>query len=149
MEGRSRQHQTVEQRYRDADRDPLLHVFQHPAANRAVDIQMVADTRVRRGNHVRLAIDTESDVADQGFVDDRVDCVAVVAAAVTLTGYGCTSGFRVSQGSLPKSVRENVGAAAAAEGPVSGSFVSRRPSTRWCRSSRSHGWRDRRRYRPA
>src|SRR3954471_21311842 len=116
MKGRSRQHQTVEQRYRDADRDPLLHVFQHPAANRAVDVQMVADTRVRCGNHVRLLVDAESDVADQGFVDDGVDCVAVVAAAVTLTGYGCTRGFRVSQGSLPKSVRESVEMAAAQKG---------------------------------
>src|ERR1041385_2860017 len=118
MKRRLRQHQTVEQRYRDADGNPLLHVFQHPAANRAVDVQMFADTRVRRGNHVRLPIDAESDVADQGFVDDGVDCVAVVAAAVTLTGYGCTRSFRVSQGILPKSVRESVGMATAAKGPV-------------------------------
>src|SRR3954465_5456445 len=125
MEGRSRQHQTVEQRYRDADRDPLLHVFQHPAANRAVDVQMVADTRVRCGNHIRLPIDAESDVADERLVDDGVDCVTVVAAAVALPGYGCTRGFRISQGSLPKSGRENGGGAAAAKGPVSGSFGSR------------------------
>ena len=88
MESRSRQHQTVEQRDRDADGDRLLHVFQHPAANRAVNVKMVADTRVRCGDYLRLPIDAESDVADERLVDDGVDCLAVVAAAVTLTGDG-------------------------------------------------------------
>src|ERR1700759_2199073 len=93
MESRPGEDQTIDQRHRDAYRHSLLHVFQHAAANRAMDVETIVDARVSCGNYVRLTIDVESDVADQCFVDDGVDGVTVVAAAVALAGNGGARGL--------------------------------------------------------
>jgi len=93
MEGRPGENQTVEQRHCDAHWDSLLHVFQHPAANGAMDIQMVVYARVSCGDNVRLCLNVEPHVADQGFIDDGVDGVAIVATSVALAGNGGAGGL--------------------------------------------------------
>src|SRR5882757_11556105 len=126
VKGRSCENQAVQQRHRDADRQPLLQVLQHPPANRAVDVEPIVDARLSRRDYVRLAVDTESDVTDKGFVDDGVDRFALVAAAITLAGYGRSGGFGGGiQGCLRESTTEDVVTSETAKGPVCETFGSR------------------------
>jgi hypothetical protein len=68
----------VQQRHGDAHRQPLAGGEQRPAAGRAVQEQRVVDAHVQRGQHPRLAVDDEPEVAEVGLVEDRVHHVGVV-----------------------------------------------------------------------
>jgi hypothetical protein len=84
VERRAREHEPVEQRHGYADRDPGGQVAQHPARRRAVHVEEVAGARMKGGDDVRAAVDLEPDVAIQRLVEDRVDRLTVVAAALRL-----------------------------------------------------------------
>jgi hypothetical protein len=43
-----------------------------------VNVKLIVSARVARGYHVRLAIDGETDVADEALVKDLIDEFAVV-----------------------------------------------------------------------
>ena len=48
-------------------------------------INVVADARKHRWDNKRLAIDGESDVAGKGFIENFVDCIAIVNGANRFT----------------------------------------------------------------
>src|ERR1700738_3238929 len=105
VKSRSGEDQAIQQCDGDADRDARLHVFQHTAATRTMDIQPIPDTRVSSRQHVRLAVDTESDVTDESFIDDGVDRVAIVPATAFRARYRCSR--RLSCGIQEGSPRVN------------------------------------------
>jgi hypothetical protein len=82
VERRAREHDAVDQRDREAGVDAVLERAQRAAGGRAVDQHLVADARLQRRDHGRLAVVHEAEVADERLVEDRVDRVAVVEAAV-------------------------------------------------------------------
>ena len=84
VEDRPREHEPVEQGHGHADRNPGGEVAQHPARRRAVHVEQVADARVQRRDDVRPAAGLEPDVAVERLVEDRVDRLAVVTAALRL-----------------------------------------------------------------
>jgi hypothetical protein len=54
------------------------------AGGRAVDVEIVARAAVAGGNHKRLAVDHESDMADEAFIENFVGSGAVVNATMRL-----------------------------------------------------------------
>src|SRR5690349_4069919 len=80
MERRPRQHESIDQRYRDANVDALVERTQHPASGRSVNVDPVAYAGVPGRNDVRLSVEDKSDVADKTLVEDRVDLSFVVDA---------------------------------------------------------------------
>src|SRR5208337_612890 len=82
MERRTGQHQAVDMRYRNCYRRSLGRGPEHPARGRAVNVEPVRDTDVKRGNHVGLPAEGEADVANQRGIEDRVDGVAVIRGAL-------------------------------------------------------------------
>ena len=81
VEGRARQHEAVHQRGGHANRGALLEHPQHPARCGSVQVEPVVNTRVEGGDHVRLAVGDEADVAHEGGVEDGLDRVALVHPA--------------------------------------------------------------------
>jgi hypothetical protein len=73
--------ESVDEGNGDAAVNSLFEVAQHAAGGGAVEIELVAFASEERGNDHGLAVDDESDVADEGFVEDRIDGVAIVVAA--------------------------------------------------------------------
>jgi hypothetical protein len=57
-------------------------------------IKRVTDAREQRWDDVRLAIDGESDVAHEAFVEDFVNRSAVVGAAMRFAHYARALGWR-------------------------------------------------------
>ena len=76
------EHDPVEQCRGEARVDAVTHRPQRPAGGRAVDVDVVADACVQRGDHERLPVLDEAEVADQGGVEDRVDAGTVVASVL-------------------------------------------------------------------
>jgi hypothetical protein len=76
MEGRTSQHQAVEQ----GDGDAHVHAWAQAeaAAGGAVEVDRLADPGVAGGDDVGLAVDLEADVADEALVEDGVHGGAVV-----------------------------------------------------------------------
>ena len=85
MERRSRQHQAVEKRDRDAGVDAAAQRPQHSGRRRAVEVEVIADARVDGRDDDRPPFDDESDVADQRLVEDGVDRRSIVIAALRQT----------------------------------------------------------------
>src|SRR2546423_14529449 len=85
MKSRTCQHQTVNQSHREADLNSLPQRAQHATRLRAMNEQFVADARVTGGNHKRLAVNCEANMADETFVENVIDQLAVVAAAIWQT----------------------------------------------------------------
>jgi len=56
---------------------------------RAVDNQSVFDARITGGNYEWLTIDGESDMTDKSFVENLIDCVALMTASFGQTLQGC------------------------------------------------------------
>jgi hypothetical protein len=82
---RARQDQPVDQRHRQARRHLLAHRSQCAAGDRAVAVDGVAVTGVQHRHDDRLAVRRDDpEVRDQGLVEDRVDHLALVAAAFAL-----------------------------------------------------------------
>jgi hypothetical protein len=55
---------------------------QHPASDRSVDVELVAVTPVASGDDERLPVHYESQVADQSLIEDSVERLVVIAAAL-------------------------------------------------------------------
>src|SRR4029077_12080370 len=72
----------------------LARAAEHPAGGRAVKIDSVADARVQGGNDQRLAVGGETDVAYQPFIENLVDGIAVIDAALRLAHNTCALGRR-------------------------------------------------------
>ncbi len=82
MEARPRHHQRIEMGDGEADRHALALRADHPAGRGAVPVEMVALAPERGRRAVGAAVDHIGDVADQGGIEDLVDRLAVVAAAL-------------------------------------------------------------------
>ena len=85
--------QPVEQRHRDADRQPVVAPGgeQRPAAGGAVQVERVADADVQGGQHPRLAVDGEAERAVVRLVEHGVGGGLVVAHPVA-GAVGCGPG---------------------------------------------------------
>src|SRR5258707_807640 len=82
MKRRTREHQAVHMRHRHAYRYAFAQRAQHPARRAAVQVNRVARAAVIRGNHIRLAVHAESDVADEACVENRQHGFALILAAL-------------------------------------------------------------------
>src|SRR5262245_24260033 len=82
IEDRPRQHQSIQQRDRNADGNTAVEIAQHATGGGAVNIQIVARTPVGRRNHERLPVDVEANLADETFVKNFVNRLAIVDAPV-------------------------------------------------------------------
>src|SRR5260370_19101256 len=85
MKSRTGQHQTVNQSHREADLNSLPQRAQHGTGLRAMNEQLVANARGTCGNHEWLAVNREANMADETFVKNLIDQLAVVAAAIWQT----------------------------------------------------------------
>src|ERR1700674_2222154 len=93
------QDQSVEQGDRDADGDALIEVAQHAAGGRTVDVKHVPVASERSWDHERLSVNQEADVAEESFVEDLVDGVALVNRALRFAHYArawSRSGCRIT-----------------------------------------------------
>src|SRR5262249_55038424 len=81
VEGRARQHQTVEQRHRDAQGSARGDRAEHAAGRRAVQVQALVDAGVDARDHEGLPVRHEAHVAHEPFVEDGLDRLALVARA--------------------------------------------------------------------
>src|SRR5712692_7511236 len=82
VESGTRQHQTVEQGHRDTDFHSAGERLQHPAGGRAMNEKFVPRTSVACGDHERLAIDDEADMAEKACVKNFVNLGAIIYAAL-------------------------------------------------------------------
>src|SRR5579863_8497219 len=76
------EHETVEQSYGHANRNAVLHLAQHAAGGGAVNVEARILAPVGGRDHEGLAVDGETDVAEESFVEDAVGRLAIVDAAV-------------------------------------------------------------------
>lgn len=88
-----RQHKTVEDRRGDAGRDSVSERAQHAARRRAVKVERVAHAGVDRRDDDGIAVDDESDVADDGLVEDGVHGGGVVGPTFRETAHGRPAGL--------------------------------------------------------
>src|SRR5260370_11292556 len=82
--------QSIEQRDRDADGDALIEVAEHAAGGRAVDVKHVSVASERSGDDEGMSVGYEADVAEESFVEDLVDGVAVVHRPLRFAHYART-----------------------------------------------------------
>ena len=90
------EHQSVEQRHSHADRDSFLHLAQHAAGRRSVDVKIPVFAAVRCRDHKRLAIDQKSYVADEAFVEDTVRGLAIINSTFGFADYTRSLGWHLS-----------------------------------------------------
>ena len=77
------EHEAVEQRRGHTDGSAGCERAQHAARGRAVQIEPIADPAVHARDHERLpVVGDEADLADERLVEDRVDHLAIVDAAL-------------------------------------------------------------------
>ena len=81
MHGRAGEHQPVEQCHRQAGRRPGAQRADRAAGSGAVEVHLLADACVQRGDHEGLALVREPEMRHHRLVEDRVDRLAVVAGA--------------------------------------------------------------------
>src|SRR5260370_37839718 len=79
--------QSIEQGDRDADGDALIEVAEHAAGGRAVYVEHISVASERSGDHEGLSVNHEADVAEETFVEDLVDGVAVVNRPLRFAHY--------------------------------------------------------------
>ena len=82
MRTSSHQDETINESYRNAYRNALRERAQHAADLRTMNVEQVVDPRVARGNHEWPPIDGEANMADKAFIENSVNDVAVINAAV-------------------------------------------------------------------
>src|SRR5437867_4417595 len=82
MKGGAREDEPVEDRHRDAGLDTASQRAQQPGCGRAMEVEIVIHARMDRGDDHRTAFDDETGVTDQRLVEDGVNRVAIVGAAL-------------------------------------------------------------------
>src|SRR5580704_15086845 len=82
MERGASQDETIDVGYSHANGHATAEGLEHAACGAAVQIQRVTRSAVVGGDHVRLAFDTETDVADKSGVENLVNGLVVVVAAL-------------------------------------------------------------------
>src|SRR5436190_1842971 len=87
LEGRTREHQSVEQGHRQAGGNAGRQRAHDAASRGAVDVDLVADAGLQHRDAVRLTGVNEGDVRDEAAVKDCAHGLGVVAAARRLTPY--------------------------------------------------------------
>ena len=92
--GRRRAYDAVEKRHAQAKWRATRQRFHQAACRGAVEEEFVADTDVVCWDDEGLAIGDEGEMADKGFIENGVDQLAVVAAALRLAPDSCSFGRR-------------------------------------------------------
>jgi hypothetical protein len=82
VERRTRQHETIHQRYRYANGGAFVERMQHPAGRRAMNVDLIFVAHVQRRNHERLSFQDKTYVAEKTFVENCVHLLFVVQAAL-------------------------------------------------------------------
>ncbi len=82
VKARAREDDAVEQADGEADRHAALHLAQHAARRGAVPINAVAFAPIGRRRHIGLPLDDVADVTNKAGIEDGVDRLAVVMAAL-------------------------------------------------------------------
>src|SRR5262245_58007953 len=82
VKGRTRQNESVNQRDGHANRNAAAQAPQGPARRRAVNVKFVADAPVSRRNDERLPVNGETDVTNKTLVQNSINHLAVVRAAL-------------------------------------------------------------------
>src|SRR5215470_8723433 len=93
IEYRAGENQAIKEGNCDADWHALFHLPQHAARRRAVDVEVRIFAAVRCRNHERLAVNRESDVAEKALVENSINRLAIVNAAVRLADDTCPLGW--------------------------------------------------------
>ncbi len=71
---------------------PWFEMAQHAAGGRAVDVEHVSVASVRHGDDEGLSFDCETHVAEESFVENLVDYVAIVHRALRFAHYARACG---------------------------------------------------------
>src|SRR6185295_14322037 len=82
MKRGSRQNQSIQQGDGDANIDARFKRAKHAACSRAVNIQLVADSAIRRWDHYWLSIGDESDMTNKSLIEDGIHRLPVKLAAL-------------------------------------------------------------------
>src|SRR5579872_7010766 len=82
MEDRTREHESVHKRDRYANVDAASGRTQHAARGRPVDVELVAKARIAGRDREWLAVDDKADVTDVAFVENAVNLIFIVGAAL-------------------------------------------------------------------
>src|SRR5207244_4704738 len=85
MKGRTCQHETIKQSHRDAYVDAFRESAQHAAGLRAVNVHLVFDARISRGNDEGPAVHRKADMTDEAFVQDLIDEIPIIDPALGKT----------------------------------------------------------------
>src|SRR5260370_28975585 len=82
IENGTRENKTIGQSHSNANGDSFAKIAEHAARGRSVKRNRYANAREQRGNDIRLAFDRKSDVADERFVENFVNTLAIVDAVL-------------------------------------------------------------------
>src|SRR5262245_58802905 len=82
VKGRTRQNEPVDRSDGHANWNATAQCPQGPARRRAVNVKFVADAAISRRNDERLSVDGEPDVANEAFVQNLVNRLAVVRTSL-------------------------------------------------------------------
>ena len=96
MKRRTRQHETINQRHRNAYVDALRERPQHADGLRAMKVHLVFGARVAGRNNKRPALNRKANMTDEAFVQDAVNQLSIKDAALRLTFECCALGYRKS-----------------------------------------------------
>ena len=82
VEGRAGEHETVDDRHRDARLDLVRQRAQHVVGDGAVQVELVVEAGMDRGNDRRISVDGEPHVAHERLVQDGVDQLHVEGSSL-------------------------------------------------------------------
>ena len=82
IEDGTREDEAVGERDGDADGKAIRKIAQRAACGGAVEIKKIVDARIHCGNDVRLFVSSETDVADEAFIENFIDSSGIVNGAL-------------------------------------------------------------------
>src|SRR5258706_1680808 len=82
METRAREHEAVDNRHRQTQRNASRESVEHAARERTVDIKPAAFAPVAGRDHVRLAVGDESHMTEKSRVENRRNRGEIMCAAL-------------------------------------------------------------------
>src|ERR1700687_4642583 len=89
IEYRTREHQSINQCHRNADRNTSAQPPKRSARRRSMKINVFAHSRVHRRNHKRLSLRGKSQVAYESFIQNFINSFAVVNSAIRFAHHTC------------------------------------------------------------